>query len=343
MKMKKTLLVLVLITAMTTANARTVSIRDNPFNNDSTYYHNGAEGWHWYHDPEKKLEEPEMPPPPPAQEPPAMPAPLSAEWVRTMLPRYMDRAWSDPSPENVEAYFLLQRFALDRSQKFAQVAQSVVLGNPYLDETNRRPLASFAIPTVDKEAGRKRGELITKVAERAGIFFFYKSNCAYCEAQAPILKYIENAGFEILAISTDGGQLTSTQFDNNRIDEGQSKSLGVTAAPSLFLVSETGGFTPLGQGMLSYEELVQRILVVANRQGWVTEEELNETRPIMDGNDKAHDMSIQMPKMLEAKNTQELQSNPVNPDGFIEPKVLLSLLNNNTRLTGKIEDETDSE
>ena len=332
--------------------ARTSSISDNPMAGAADYYDRHAEGWYWYHDPEPEediKEEPEKPiEVTPATQPtqPQPPAALSAAWVREMLPKYKDLAWDDPSPENVEAYFLLQRFAMDRSQRFAQVAERVVMGNPYLDETNRRPSASYAIPYVDRQAGNAEDELLAKMTSKVGLFFFFKSNCPYCEAQAPLIKNLEQQGFDILAISIDGGPLQSAEFEHTRVNSGQAEKLGVTATPALFLVSDKGEFSALGQGLMSLPDIKRRILLAAARSGWITEEDFNTTRPIMQPNDQEHNLSIQLPRMLEAQNTQTQQDNPqptkqmVQANGFIEPKDLLSLLNPN-RLSGDLKDDQE--
>ena len=371
--MKKLILALSVMVAMPgLAMARAASITDNPFDNHPPhFYERHAEGWYWYNDPEpEKEQEQEIKKPEPkpivveksqTEEQPQPPKAFSAQWVREMLPKYMDRAWDDPTPENVEAYFLLQRFAMDRSQKFSQVAQSVVIGNPYLDETNRRPVANYGIPYVDRQAGQNLDDLVKKVANKAGFFFFFKSNCQYCEAQAPILKYLEKDGFDILAISIDGGQLQSAQFENTKMNSGQAEQLGVTATPALFMVDATGKFTALGQGLMSYTDLKSRILIVAAREGWITEEEINETRPIMNGNDPQHDLSERFPQMLEAQADERMFNMPnsrekqqfeklvamdgqkkealMNEDGFIEPKTLLRLLNDDNRLSGEISED----
>ena len=267
----------------------TSTISGNPVQSRQLgYYQRHAEGWYWYIDPKPQelIEEDEKLPVQANGEPSApaagsVPEPFSAQWVRDMLPRYMDLAWTNPTAENVRAYFMLQRFAVDRSQKFADVAQRVVVGNPYLDETNRRPLSSFGIPAVDRQAGMQSTELLKRITTRAGIFFFFKGDCQYCELQAPVIKVLENFGFDVLAISIDGAQLASAQFENTRLDVGHAARLGVTAAPALFLVSERGGFSPLGQGLLSLDELKKRILIVAVREKWITEEDFDETRPLM--------------------------------------------------------------
>ena len=360
--MKRTsLIVLTLLSIPLCSFSRTASISDDPYEHQPPhFYERHAEGWYWYKDPEPQKEEllKKKEPETVKQSEASVPEPFSARWVREMLPKYMDVAWNNPTPENVEAYFLLQRFAMDRSQKFAQVAQRVVVGNPYLDETNRRPIASYAIPYVDREAGKSLDDLVKKVADKAGFFFFFKSDCPYCEAQAPVLKYLESDGFDVLAISIDGGQLRSAQFANTRINSGQAEQLGVTATPALFLVSAEGQFTALGQGLLSYSDLKSRILIVAAREGWITEEEINATRPIMNGNDLEHDLSEKLPQMLNVQDQSniwafrserttrqlnklnEMRSQPLqafmDAEGFIEPKKLLDLLNDDNRLSGEL-------
>lgn len=123
----------------------------------NSFLNRKAEGWFWYIDP-KTVEEPEPEEviPPPVQTVPTptpapvsvapdkkFPEPFSAKWVRETLEDYKDKAWTNPTEENVKAYFLLQRFAVDRSNKFADVAQRVTVGNKLLDENFRRPLATF--------------------------------------------------------------------------------------------------------------------------------------------------------------------------------------------------------
>lgn len=313
------------------------SIGDNPWKGQCpSYYKRNAEGWYWYIDPLPEEEpDPEKIKQPNLASPSSVSAsfaePLSAQWVREMLPRYMDLAWTNPTQENVRAYFMLQRYAVDRSQKFADVAQQVVIGNPYLDETNRRPLSSFGIPAVDREAGIQTDNLLKRITEQAGIFFFFKSGCQYCEIQAPILKVLENFGFDILAISIDGGQLESARFDNTRLNAGHAEKLNVTATPALFLVSEKGGFSPLGQGLLSLDELKKRILIVAAREGWITQKDFDETRPLITQNSgpefnlSEKQLGLSKGAELQEDNKPTLQLK-FDKEGFVAPAELIAFL-----------------
>lgn len=335
----------------------------------SSFYRRNAEGWYWYKDPEEEKEpeqpvQPVAPPPPPPLKPepvevkeekPPQPAPFSAAWVREKLPVYRDLAWTNPTPENVKAYFLLQRFAVDRSQKFAEVAQQITIGNPLLDETFRRPTATYGVHQVDRDAYERSMEVMKKIREKAGLFFFFKSGCSYCESEAPLIGNFEKDDFDVIAISVDGGTLESYQFKNVRRDQGHAAQLGVTATPALFLVSGDGVFENLGQGLLSYNDIRRRIFIAAQRQGWISEEDFQETKPILNPETQI-DFSEELPKLLmaqsnpiyafgDAESNDAVASMPVSEtqhlideNGFIEPKQLVSLFNG-AKTSGQFEPE----
>lgn len=255
--------------------------------NDSTavsggFYERKAEGWFWYQERPEKAEEQAV------EETgtlpsttPGIPA-LSAAWMRENLPKYKDAAWNNPTIENLQAFMYLQRYAMDRSQAFAESAEMAVLGDWFLDETVRRPEASFASQQLDKHAGAARQELVKKLAERVGLFFFFKSGCQHSQLQAATLAMLkQGADFTIVPISMNGGPLGSNIFPDYKIDSGHAAKLGVRSAPALFLVSENGEFSSIGYGVMSLQELERRLLVAAKRKSWVTPQEFDATRPVM--------------------------------------------------------------
>ena len=308
------------------------SIADEVQVPERLFYRENAQGWYWYQDPEQE-EEPEAVRIEPRVPTSPEPAPLSAQWVRKMLPRYKDLAWDNPTPENIETYFLIQRFAMDRSQEFSDVAQRVIVGNPYLDESARRPINTYGIRSVDRKAGAMMEKMLEKVAERAGLFFFFKSDCQFCEAQAPLIKLLETVnGFSVLAISIDGQSLQSVQFDDTREDKGQARQLNVTATPALFLVTQAGHFENLGQSIMSLEDLKRRILIGAVRAGVLSETDIQQTRPVMTPYDDPHNLSRSLQELM--VKAQDEQGRGF--DGFIEPKVLLGYLNKN-RQSGEVD------
>lgn len=283
--------------------------------NDS-WYHRHAEGWHWYVDPIPPVEEepaPE-PPPPPKEEPkkelpkfdpkpvePPQPLAFSTEWLAKMIPKYLNKAIDDPTPENVETFYLLQRLAMDKAERFAKVAEEVRIGNKFVDETERRPIANYALYSVGKQAEENRAELMKKIGDMAGIFFFYKEGCRFCEEQAPIVKLLEKQhGFDILAISIGGGELQSAKFDHTIPDTGQAQMLSVEATPTMFLVNpSTNTYALLGSTLVAFPELEERIMTVARRNDWITEEELNKTKPEINTENRI-DLAKKLPELLAA-------------------------------------------
>lgn len=249
------------------------------------FYERGSEGWFWYHDPKEQTSPaaarpPETPAPmepPPVVEPaPAPgPAPLSTRWLRENLETYRDRAIDDPTPENVAAYLYLQRVAMDKASRFAKVSERVVQSDPLLDEITQRPTATFGANLANKTAGAQRDALLGTIAERASLWFFFRSDCPYCAAQAPLLSHLARMyGLHVLPVSLDGASLPSGVFPDFVRDAGQAAALGVRSTPAMFLVDPTApAFAPIAQGLLSMAQLQDRLIGGAVTAGWISESE----------------------------------------------------------------------
>lgn len=301
------------------------------------FYERKAEGWFWYEVEPEEIEEeiPQPIEPAPIPEPtpekpkvteaePTIPA-FSAEWFRVNLPKYKDIAWNNPTIENVQAYLYLQRYVIDRSEQFADTSQLAVIGDPFLDESTRRPGATFASDNLDRLAGTARDELLHSVASKAGVFFFYESNCAQCELQAPLIKNLETTnGFTVVPISVDGSELPDSPFDFYNIDAGHAKKLGVQTYPAIFLATPDGQFAPVGQGAFSLPELRQRILIASRRSNIISSEQFNRTRPVLNyENNIAEQLTLQ--QLSERLSNRSLQ----DKEGFVEPEILLNNIKRN--------------
>jgi conjugal transfer pilus assembly protein TraF len=196
------------------------------------------------------------------------------------MEKYRDKAIDEPTPENVSAYMYLQRVVLDKSEKFAQVTQQVVMSDPVLDENSRRPTATFGAFAMDDMATKGTENAAKKLAKSAGLWFFYSSTCEFCIKEVGVLKGLMNAhGFKVLPIALDGLPLPGGEFPDFTIDRGQAKKLGVETTPALFLVKpgQDGGAIQLGQGLLSGEEIIKRAINLAHQNNWLDTDEYNET------------------------------------------------------------------
>ncbi|MFC0180952.1 conjugal transfer protein TraF [Thorsellia kenyensis] len=205
---------------------------------------------------------------------------FSNEWFRDNLPKFLDAAIDVPTFDNIKTYLFLQKKMMDKSETFATLSQQVVMQHPELDERNRRPLAPFASKALDKIAQDNKEKLLIELSKKTGIYFFYRSDCPYCHIQAPILKALkEKFELTILAIALDGRPLPDNLFSEFIIDKGQAMALNVTSVPSLFLKGEDK-LIPLSQGVLSYTELIDHILLIALSVNLITQEEYEATRAL---------------------------------------------------------------
>jgi conjugal transfer pilus assembly protein TraF len=237
-------------------------------------------GWFWREvEPESKSPEKPKPaeeakaqsPPIPQSEPAKpKPSPLSTEWFRKNLQHYRDKAIDDPTPENVAAYYYLQRVMMDKAQRFTDVARHVVMSDPLLDENTRRPIATFAVNEANHLAGLASEQALTTIAQKAGILFFFRSDCRYCHIQAPLLALLEKRfGFKVYAVSLDGKPMPGGLYADFHTDQGQAHLLGVVSTPALFLMKPPSDLVPLSQGVLSLDDLSGRIILAAKESGWI--------------------------------------------------------------------------
>jgi conjugal transfer pilus assembly protein TraF len=255
------------------------------------YYEGKEEGWFWREllpamqpptlEPEietrDKSEEPVQEPPIQTEAP--QPRPLSPEWMRAKLPEYRDKALEQPTPDNVRAYFYLQRYAMDMAERFALVAQKVVLADPSLDENTRRPISTYGGQVFDEVARENTLRVATRIASLAGMWYFYKSDCPYCRAQNPILERLQRRiGLVVLPIALDGRAMPEAPFGRFVPNKGHAQQLGVTQTPTLYLVRKPNEFVLISEGLVTDDGLLERIVYAAHDAGWITDEEFNSTR-----------------------------------------------------------------
>lgn len=227
-------------------------------------------GWHFYEDPEFEVPAP-APLPSKAKPPAAAKAPdlrppelIEFEQLQKRLEEYKNIAIIRPTEANVRRYMQLEARVVRQASYFADVAQRVAWSTPDLDMTlEGRPVNSQAIQVYDKQQTLARQQSVATLAKTHVLFFFLRSDCPYCHAFAPTLEAFQaRHGIQIVPISVDGGGLPN--FPQFRRDNGIAKTLQVNQVPAVFLAEPfTGKITPLGFGVLSEAQLLERIGTVA--------------------------------------------------------------------------------
>jgi conjugal transfer pilus assembly protein TraF len=169
---------------------------------------------------------------------------------------------------------------MDKAQAFTDAVQLVTLGDPLLDATFQRPLASFGVQEMDRASLHASLGLLNHLSNNTGFLFFFRSDCPYCDQQAPrLLAVAEQTGMEVLAVSIDGAPMPSGAFADYVVDRGQAARLGVMTTPTIMLMRPPFDVEPVAQGVVAEYDLMQRTLVAARRKGWISQEAFEAAKP----------------------------------------------------------------
>ena len=264
------------------------------------FWQDQARGYWFYEEPpeepEEEIAEELQPPPPPAPPPPpenefqemeveaagaAGPVPGSTAWIREALPKLLEAAMDDPSPDNVERYFLVQQLALNRATEFSEMARFVTVGHPILDESQRRPEGTSMAMDQAYAARIRLERTLDRLSDRIGLWFFFDGECVSCPTTAKNLERMQDEhGFEVRAISMDGTPLFGDAKLDVLQDTGQAEALRVREGGTIVLVEPPDYATILSHGVLSLVEIQDRIVAIAYRQGIITDEEYAVTRAV---------------------------------------------------------------
>jgi conjugal transfer pilus assembly protein TraF len=216
------------------------SSQDTP-SQEKSFYEDHTRGWHWY---ERDIQSVNFSKYQKSKNSPAHQYPATEELkkYRTQLEEAKAAAVMHPTPQNVFNYQRMQYEMVQKSGKFAEVWMQHV----YLAEQKKQT-----------------EEKIRKLSAEYGLFFFFKNDCPYCDAFAPVVKgFSEKYDWEVLAISEFGE--THELFKRNVQDNGLAETWGVNTYPSLFAVNpKTGHVIPIAVGMISIQEMEERIITIA--------------------------------------------------------------------------------
>lgn len=215
---------------------------------------------HWYCDEQLRDDPPpEVAAPAPRRELASL---ATAQQMREELKRREDLAVMVPSEANIKDYLALWQAVQEKGAVFADVWRRVVWQTPELDYALKRPINNAAIRVFDAERDQAETQQLRAVAGEHGLIFFFRSDCPYCHAMAPVLRMLnQKYGIEVLGVSLDGGDLP--EFPVPRDGRKIAASWGVDRVPALFIGARaTGDHAALGFGAMSLSEIVNRIFIL---------------------------------------------------------------------------------
>ena len=232
------------------------------------YWCDSRRGWHFYEDPDpdppvRKETAPEPRPIPREPGPVKAPELVTLEKLQKQLEEYRGIAIISPTEQNVRRYMMLEAQLYNQASRFSEVAQRVAWSSPEFDPTIQgRPVNARALEVFERATFEARQRAVSELANNHVLLFFFRSDCPYCHAYAPILEAFQRRyGIKVEAVSLDGGGLA--EFPEFRRDNGIATALNVTQVPATFIAQPFAGrITALGFGVLSDGDLLERISVL---------------------------------------------------------------------------------
>ena len=246
-----------------------------------------SEGWFWYKS-EPEPDDYEASEPSPGvpssnqskEETPNNP-PLSSAWIRENIQFYLDAANDNPTPENVAAFLYIQRYAMDKSFAFMDAVQEATIGNPDLDEINRRPTATFANRKLDESATINHKKILDKISSNTGIFLFLDDSPSSISQNEIFDMLSRNHHFDVIKVSISDITPNLQNIAGIRPDKGHAEQMGIRSAPAVVLLRGDGLFDVISHALVSYPDLQKRILIGAKRLQIISDSDFDSTRPIV--------------------------------------------------------------
>ncbi|GAB6075187.1 conjugal transfer protein TraF [Desulfurobacterium crinifex] len=160
---------------------------------------------------------------------------LTPAQIGELYSLYVERALYKPNIADYETILLIQNYAMRKSVAYTVALQKVLREHPEWNPAVSHPPSTFGRRVDFWAREEKISKMLRKWKDKAGLYFFFEENCAFCRAQAPILKRFQNFfGWKVLALSDSGGCLK--EFPDCSLDYGHlAEKLGVSVFPAIFL------------------------------------------------------------------------------------------------------------
>lgn len=202
------------------------------------------------------------------QAPPQTSAVERLEVITGELRELKARAILEPTAPNITAYIRFQREQLNRASLFSDVWQRAIWQDPSLDYTLERPVGTLAKRAWSDARHAERDDVMRKLSQRYGLFYFFAASCGACETMSPIVRSVAQTWrIELRAISTDGG--SSKHFERYTVETNQRARMGLEPriTPAVVLWdSRALRAIPIGYGVMSADELQDRIYLLTTKE-----------------------------------------------------------------------------
>lgn len=150
--------------------------------------------------------------------------------------------------ENFDKYAKLRAVMFKRSMEFMNVGTLWGQLNPEDSSETWFPTSGFGQASYKAQTDEIRSSYIQSNSEDFGLLYFYRTDCAYCAKQEPLISYFEEmSGWQVKRVNVYEMPEAMGRFN-------------VKSVPTLILVErETGRWLLVSAGLMTVEEIEERI------------------------------------------------------------------------------------
>lgn len=216
---------------------------------------------------------------------------VDADLLRDQLPKLLDKAWSNPTVENVTNYRTAQKILTDKSSRFAETWEEVNQTNPFLSENNSVPIASMGAVYVRQIDSEAQQAAMRELAMHSGLFVFVDSQCKYCGIQLKVIQYLKaEYKMDSLIISIDGSMPKGFENFPFVIDNGLYRRLKLQLTPVTVLVIkpdagkvaksvDSNKYVIVSYGFYAVDQMVKNIAYAAFKSKVLSNEVAQQMNP----------------------------------------------------------------
>ena len=227
-------------------------------------------GWYWYEDPPEDIDETED-----ESEVAENTKQLSEGEIALRQLEQQGKNWEaaaaqaliNPTAENLAEYMRQTSQVSNQAYSFAQVGQQLIWTDPQFNYAAKggRPTSTQELFGYSEKKNEERGTVLSKIAEKKGLIYYFTSTCPYCKRFSPIIKkFAEQNGITIIPVSLDGVGVPEFPYPKKNYALGS--KLEVEGVPAVFMVDpEQNAVAKVSYGFTSYSGLIDRLMAAYTR------------------------------------------------------------------------------
>jgi conjugal transfer pilus assembly protein TraF len=191
---------------------------------------------------------------------------LTPAQVGRLWELYYERALWKPNEQDYENLLKIQDYAIKKSEMHTVALLEVLRKHPEWNPNVKRPIVTYGRRVHYRIRENEINDYLRKYKDKAGLYFFFESNCPFCTAQASVLKLFQKlTGWQVLPISVDG--ICLPQYPGCQPDRGLAEKLNIKNFPAIFLViphykDGKPFMQPVSYGLVSMDELKKTIYLI---------------------------------------------------------------------------------